>query len=233
MVSQITTGYPIDEHGRAYRRRRLLPGIIVGVILLVLGITVWLFALAESEAVGAPVDCNMPSAAAEDPAAPEGASDPAEGPNLTPVDRDEMLNTAPAALAAFQVRVLNASDQRGAARSVSEDLTAQGFNPAPDNPYGDDSVYATGTLDCVSQIRFGPGGREAAAALWIAMPCAQLIDDGRPGTVVDAVLGSYYESREQSQDAQAALDALRSADPQNTDSAVDPGLLRAVHDTTC
>lgn len=241
MVSQITTGYPTDEKGRPYRRRRQRPAIILAVVLLVGGLVAWVVALSGSNADAVPTACNQPtpaSASASTPAAPApragGPPAPsADPPTLTTVSREEMLSVAPAALATFQVRVLNASTQRGAARSVSDDLTAQGFNPVPDNPYGDDALYPNQDLNCVAQIRFGPAGKASAAAVWLALPCAQLVDDGRPGQGVDVALGEYYKGREQSQDAQAALEALRSADPKNPKTGVDPGLVRAVHSQPC
>ena len=85
----------------------------------------------------------------------------------------------------------------------------------------------------MAQIRFGPAGKAAAASVWIAIPCAELVDDGRTGTSVDVALGQYYKAREQSQDTQAALEALRSADPQNPKTGADPGVVRAVHAQSC
>ncbi|MGW5522234.1 envelope integrity protein Cei [Gordonia sp. NPDC003950] len=238
MVSQITTGYPTDHNGRPYRRRRSRPILIVLAVLAALGVIAWSVALAGSEADATPTDCNVPtpaSASATDSAPADAAPAPtsAEQPTSTVVDRDDMLKVAPAALSTFQVRVLNASTQRGAARSASGDLTAQGFTPASDSAYGDDPLYPNHDLNCVAQIRFGPAGQAAAAAVWLAIPCAQLVNDGRRGTDVDVALGEYYEAQEQSQDAQAALEALRSADPKNPQSGVDPGLVSAVHSQRC
>lgn len=239
MVSKITVGYPTDEKGRPYRRRRYRPAIIAAVVLAIAGVIVWAVALTDTNAGAVPTDCNQPTAASATssvaPGAPAGPmpTPTTAAPKLTAADRDEMLAVPPAPLSAFQVRVLNASTKRGAARSVSDDLTAQGFNPVPEAPYADDTVYPNRDLNCVAQIRFGPAGKSAAAAVWLAIPCAQLVDDGRPGTSVDVALGEYYQSLEQSQDTQAALEALRSADPRNPKAAVDPGLVKAVHSQSC
>ncbi|GAC68897.1 envelope integrity protein Cei [Gordonia soli] len=238
MVSQITAGYPTDERGRPYRRRRYRPAIVAVVVLAVLGLVIWVVALTTGDEESVPTACNEPSPASSTVSAQTGpqapaAPSPAAAPKLTPVNDDDVLSTAPAALATFQVRVLNASNTRGAARSVADDLTAQGFNPVPDNPYGDDTVYANRDLNCVGQIRFGPAGKASAAAVWLALPCAQLVDDGRAGNSVDVALGEYYEGKEQSQDAQAALEALRSADPKNPQTGVDPALVKAVHSAKC
>ncbi|KAF0970785.1 MULTISPECIES: envelope integrity protein Cei [Gordonia] len=230
MVSKITTGYPTDEQGRPYPRRRYAPAIITVVVLLVLGVVVWAIVLGGDNSESVPTACNQPTPST---AVEPGAQQPAEPPVLTQVPRDEMLEVAPAALSTFQVRVLNASEERGAARSVSEDLAAQGFTPAADTPFADDPVYANRDLNCVAQIRFGPAGRAAAAATWLAFPCAQLVDDGRRGTGVDVALGTYHSGGELSQDAQAALEALRSADPKNPETGADPALVKAVHSAPC
>ncbi len=238
MVSQITAGSAVDDKGRPFRRRRPRPAIIAAVVLLLAGMAVWVVALKDTGPAGRPIDCNQPTAAtasesesAEPAGAPTAAA--AAPPTLTSVSRDEMLKVTPAALSTFQVRVLNASSQRGAARSVSDDLTAQGFAPVPDTPYADDPVYPNSDLACVAQIRFGPAGQAGAASVWVAIPCAQLIDDGRRGTSVDVALGEYYEAREQSQDQQATLAALRSADPRNPQTGADPTLVAAVHAAPC
>ncbi|MGV9713394.1 envelope integrity protein Cei [Gordonia sp. NPDC003424] len=237
MVSQITTGSPVDDHGRPFRRRRARPAIIVAALLLVVGLVTWAVALNESGTASVPTNCNQPTAASIDPSAsaapPTPTTPAAKPPSLTAANRQEMLDVAPAALSTFQVRVLNASSQRGAARSVSDDLTAMGFNPTPNDPYADDALYPNRDLNCVAQIRFGPAGKAGAAAVWVAIPCAQLVDDGRKDTTVDVALGEYYESREQSQDAQAALDALRTADPRDPKTGPDPSVVKAVHHQSC
>ncbi|WP_059036461.1 envelope integrity protein Cei [Gordonia desulfuricans] len=237
MVSQITTGYPTDHNGRPIRRRSFRPAIILLAVLVVLAVIVWTVALSNSEAAATPTDCNQPTpatpTATDASGAPTAAPASTAAPTVTVADRDEMLAVSPASLATFQVRVLNASTTRGAARSASDDLTHLGFTPATDSAYGDDPIYPNHDLNCVAQIRFGPAGKAAAAAVWLAIPCAQLVDDGRRDTTVDVALGEHYRAQEQSQDAQAALEALRSADPKSDKNAVDPGLVSAVHAQKC
>lgn len=232
MVSQITTGYPADENGRSYRRRRYAPAIIVTVVLVIVGVVVWVVALSDTQASSAPTDCNQPTPATSTPGETPAAT-LAAPVRLDAVARADMLEVSPAPLSTFQVRVLNASGERGVARSVADDLSGQGFNPAPDNPYGDDTVYPNRDLHCVAQIRFGPAGRAGAAAVWLAFPCAQLVNDNRRGTTVDVALGEYYKSSELSQDTLAALEVLRTADPKKPETGVDPALLKAVHSSTC
>lgn len=228
MVSQITTGFPTDDHGRPFRRRRYIPFAIATVVLLVAGIIIWASALADGDDSSVITACNQPPA----PSASGAPSSAAAAPSLTTVPSADLIDVAPGALSTFQVRVLNASAQRGQARTVLDDLTSQGFTPATDTPYADDTVYDQ-NLACVGQIRFGQASRAAAAALWLAEPCAELIDDGRSGAVVDLVLGTEFTSKEQSQDAQAALESLRSADPKNPKTGADPALVRAVHNSSC
>ncbi|MFT3900188.1 MAG: envelope integrity protein Cei [Gordonia sp. (in: high G+C Gram-positive bacteria)] len=237
MVASITNGYSKDHHGRPFRRRVPTPAVIAVAILAACGVLAWTIALTRGDSTQVPVDCNQPSAASADPSAPPAdkkASDSKDHTTkLTAMNRSEMLEVSPAALPTFGVRVVNASNQRGKAQSVSDDLVAQGFSPVQENPYGDDAVYPNRDLNCVGQIRFGQAGKASAAALWLAIPCAQLVMDGRSGTDVDLAIGQYFTGTEQSADAQAALEALRSADPRNPKTGVDPTLIKAVHDGHC
>ncbi|MFT4127000.1 MAG: envelope integrity protein Cei [Gordonia sp. (in: high G+C Gram-positive bacteria)] len=232
MVSQITTGYPTDHKGNTYRRRRPVPAIIIVAVLAVAALTVWIIALTGATGETTPVACNRPSPVSASPS-PTAATSAPTSSSSTVVARDDLISVSPAPLSAFTVRVLNASTQRGAARSASDDLTSLGFTPAADSAFGDDPLYPNQDLQCVGQIRFGPGGKAAAAAVWLAIPCAELVDDGRRDTSVDVALGEYYRPTAQSQDAQAALDVLRTADPRNPDSGVEPSLIEAVHSRTC
>lgn len=230
MVASITNGYSKDHNGRPFRRRVPTPAIIATAILAALGVLVWSIALTGGTSSRVPVDCNQPSVA--DASTAPGNAKPAQAPKLTAMNRDDIIEVAPAALATFGVRVLNASNQRGKAQSVADELINQGFTPVQDNAVGDDPVYPNRDLNCVGQIRFGEAGKASAAALSLAVPCAQLVQDGRAGTDVDLALGEYFTGTEQSADAQAALEALRSADPRSK-TGVDPALIRAVHAGTC
>lgn len=194
-------------------------------MLAVAAVLVWSFALTGGDQDEAVTSCNQPT---------RSTDTDAPAPLRLDITRDEdMLAVDPAPLSTFQVRVLNASTLRGQARSVSDDLTNQGFNPVPDTAYADDLVYPNQDLNCVAQIRYGPAGERAAAAVWLAIPCAQLVSDARTDSVVDVAIGEHWISREQSQDAQAALEALRSADPKNETSGVEPSLIEAVHSQPC
>ena len=215
VVSRIATGYTTDAKGRPFLRRNLRPGIIVAVVLAVLAAASWVYAFSGAREESYPTDCNI-----------------AESSNLKPVSRSDMLSVSPAPLGAFRVGVLNSAAARGSARSVSDDLTALGFGAA-DPAYGDDTIYKDRDLKCVAQIRFGQAGQAAAAAVWLAAPCAQLVNDGRNGTGVDIALGEFWNSTTPSQDAQAALEALRTADPKSTKAVVDRAIIDAVHQQKC
>ncbi|WP_066167688.1 envelope integrity protein Cei [Gordonia hydrophobica] len=226
MVSKIATGYTTDVKGRPFRRRRMVPALIVVAVLAVAAITTWAVVLFDGGDDARPTDCSDPVAAAS---TASGAPAPTE---LKTVSETDMLSVAPAGLTTFRVSVLNAGADRGAARSASDDLVAEGFTPG-EPAYGDDTVYADRSLDCVGQIRFGQAGQAAAAAVWLAAPCAQLVNDGRKGTDVDLVLGEYYASDRPTQDMQAALEALRSVDPKNPKTAIDRSLIESVHSQSC
>jgi hypothetical protein len=232
VVSQITLGYPTDDRGRPFQRRRWVPFVIVVVVLFVLALVVWVSALSKGSSDPVATTCNRPTA----PSGSASAAPTSAAPRTT-VEPNQLVEVAPAQLSSFQVRVLNASARRGEARSVLDDLTGQGFTPATDTPFGDDTVYPDQNLQCVGQIRFGPAGRAAAAAVWVAVPCAELVDDGRPGTVVDLALGRQFSSKEQTQDQQAVLESLRSTDTSGrtagSTTGADPSLVRAVHSGAC
>lgn len=228
MVSKIATGYTTDVKGRPFRRRRMLPALIVVAVLAVAAIGAWTVVLRSSGEQARPTDCNMPTAA-DSPSAAPNAPAPV---SLTPVSDTDMLSVAPAGLSTFRVSVLNSAAERGAARSVSDDLIAEGFTPG-EPAYGDDTVYTNRDLHCVAQIRFGQAGQAAAAAVWLAAPCAQLVNDGRTASDVDLVLGEFHTTTRPNQDTQAALEALRSVDPKNPKTAIDRSLIEAVHNQPC
>lgn len=237
VVSSITAAsYPTDDHGRPFRRRRWIPWAALICALLLLMLILWTTALSTGGSDPVAAQCPPPPAPSSTPATPADSGAPAAPPAPTlgtTISRSQMDSVAPAALGSFQIRVLNATSQRGAASKVLSDLTSQGFVPVPDPAVGDDPIYYDRSLDCYGQIRFGAAGAGAAAALWIAAPCDELIQDARPGTQVDLVLGNQFKSNDRSQDADALLATLKSASPQDKTTGADPALLTAVHNTKC
>lgn len=218
MVSHITEGTAFDKHGRPFRRRNFLPAIITLAALAVVTMLVWSIALNQSTDVAQAVVCNRPPAPAP--------GEPAPPPLGTQVSRADMTEVAPAKLADTRIRVLNASGQGGQAAEVAGELRDLGFaQPEAAN----DAVYASTRLACHGQIRFGPSGRAAAAAVWLVAPCAELFEDERPDAVVDLAIGTEFSELNASDDIQAVLASLR---PDAT-AAADPTLVEKIHSTGC
>ncbi|KUH99216.1 envelope integrity protein Cei [Mycobacterium sp. IS-3022] len=218
MVAQITEGTAFDEHGRPFRRRYYLPGIVLFVALSVVTLFVWVVALNRPADVQEAAICNPPPAPA-DPGAP--------APTLgEQVSRADMVDVAPARLADTKIRVLNASGQGGQAAEVATALKDLGFaEPTAAN----DPLYATARLECQGQIRFGEAGRAAAAAVWLVAPCTELFQDDRGDDSVDLALGTEFTELSSSDDIEAVLASLR---PDATQPA-DPDLLSEIHSGAC
>ena len=218
MVAQITEGTAFDKHGRPFRRRNFLPGILLLVALAVVTMVVWVIALSRPADVHEAAICNPPPAPA-DPGAP--------GPQLgEQVSRADMTSVAPAKLADAKVKVLNASGQGGQAAEVAGELRDLGFaEPTAAN----DPVYANTRMECQGQIRFGPSGRAAAAAVWLVAPCTELFQDQRTDATVDLAIGTQFTQLSHSDDIDAVLASLR---PEATQAA-DPTLLSKIHTATC
>jgi hypothetical protein len=218
VVAQLTDGTAFDKHGRPFRRRNFLPGILLFVALAVVTMLVWVIALSRPAVVHEATTCNMPPAPA-DPSAP--------GPQLgEQMTRADMTDITPAKLADTKVKVLNASGQGGQAAEVAGELRDLGFaEPTAAN----DPVYANTRLECQGQIRFGPSGRAAAAAVWLVAPCTELFQDQRADAGVDLAIGTEFSTVSHSDDIDAVLASLR---PDATQAA-DPSLLSKIHTATC
>lgn len=111
-------------------------------------------------------------------------------------------------------------------------LKDYGFAAPAAGGYGNDPMYPQG-MACLNQIRFGPAGSGAAAALWVLAPCAELVDDGRKDAVVDLALGTYFSGLDVTADAQEVLRMLRTAPANATDGGANPALVAAVHNRPC
>jgi hypothetical protein len=216
VVAQITEGTAFDKHGRPFRRRNFLPGILLLVALSVATMLVWVIALSRPPDVREAAACNPPP-----PAANPG--DPQLGEQ---VSRATMTEVTPARLADAKIRVLNASGQGGQAAEVAGELRDLGFaEPAAAN----DTVYVNTRLQCQGQIRFGPSGRAAAAAVWLVAPCTELFQDQRGDDTVDLAIGTEFTELTISDDIDAVLASLR---PDATQAA-DPELLKKIHTDAC
>ena len=218
MVAQITEGTAFDKRGRPFRRRNFLPGILLFVALAVVTLLVWVTALSQPPDVREATVCNAPPPAA-DPTVPA----PQLGDQVT---RADMTDVTPAKLADTKTKVLNASGQGGQAAEVAGELRDLGFaDPAAAN----DPLYANARLECQGQIRFGPSGRAAAAAVWLVAPCTELFQDQRSDDTVDLAIGTEFGELTHNDDIDAVLASLR---PDATQAA-DPTLLKKIHTAAC
>jgi hypothetical protein len=216
VVAQITQGTAFDKHGRPFRRRNFLPGICVIVALALATMVIWVIALNRPADVHEAAACNTPPAPA----------DPAQPGLGEHVSRTTMTDVAPAKLADAKIRVLNASGQGGQAGEVAGALRDLGFaQPTAAN----DPLYPSTRLTCQGQIRFGPTGRAAAAAVWLVAPCVELFQDQRNDDSVDLALGTEFTTLTHSDDIDAVLASLR---PDATAQA-DPTLLSKIHTGAC
>jgi len=218
VVAQITEGTAFDKRGRPFRRRNFLPGILLFVALAVVTLLVWVTALSQPPDVREATVCNAPPPAA-DPTVPA----PQLGDQVT---RADMTDVTPAKLADTKIKVLNASGQGGQAAEVAGELRDLGFaDPAAAN----DPIYANARLECQGQIRFGPSGRAAAAAVWLVAPCTERFQDQRSADTVDLAIGTEFGEPTHHDDIDAVLASLR---PDATQAA-DPTLLKKIHTAAC
>lgn len=218
MVAQITEGTAFDKHGRPFRRRNYAPAIVVFAVLAVVTMGIWVIALNRPPDVTEAAACNPP--------ADNATSDPTQSKLGEQVTRASMTEVGPANLADTKIRVLNASGQGGQAAEVAGQLRDLGFaDPTAEN----DPLYANNRLSCHGQIRFGPSGRAAAAAVWLVAPCVELYQDQRPDNTVDLAIGTDFNELTRSDDVEAVLSSLRPEATQPPDAA----LISKIHSTAC
>jgi hypothetical protein len=137
-----------------------------------------------------------------------------------------MTEVIPAKLADTRIQVFNASGQGGQAAEVAGALRDLGFaEPAAAN----DPIYVNARLECQGQIRFGPSGRAAAAAVWLVAPCTELYQDQRGDDTVDLAIGTEFSELSRGDDIDAVLASLR---PDATQAA-DGELLARIHTAAC
>jgi hypothetical protein len=216
VVAQITSGTAFDKHGRPFRRRNFIPGIVVLAALAVVTLVVWVIAFNQTTDVHQLAACNPPPPVADATQTTLGQQVPAA----------TMTDVMPAKLADTKIRVLNASGQGGQAAEVAGALRDLGYAPPT---AGNDTVYENTRLECQGQIRFGPSGRAAAAALWLVAPCTELYQDQRPDDTVDLAIGTEFTDVSHNDDIDAVLASLK---PDATQPA-DTTLLKKVHGAAC
>jgi hypothetical protein len=217
VVAQITQGTAFDKHGRPFRRRNFMPAILLFAVLAVITLIVWVVALSRPVDVAEAAACNLPA---------DVSSDPTQSKLGERMNRAAMTEVGPAKLADTKIRVLNASGQGGQAAEVAGELRDLGFSePTAEN----DPLYTNNRLSCQGQLRFGPNGRAAAAAVWLVAPCVELYQDQRPDNTVDLAIGTDFSELAHSDDIEAVLSSLR---PEATQPA-DPTLLTKIHSASC
>ncbi|MDT5338057.1 MAG: hypothetical protein QOD90_3562 [Mycobacterium sp.] len=216
VVAQITSGTAFDKHGRPFRRRNYIPGIVVVAALAVVTLVVWVIAFNQPTDTHQLAACNPPPPVAN-------ATQTALGEQVTTAT---MSDVTPAKLADTKIRVLNASGQGGQAAEVAGALRDLGYAPPT---AGNDTVYENTRLECQGQIRFGPSGRAAAAALWLVTPCTELFEDQRPDDTVDLAIGTEFSEVSHNDDIDAVLASLRPDATQPAEST----LLKKIHSAAC
>lgn len=87
------------------------------------------------------------------------------------------------------VRVLNATERQGLARTVADELSDRGFTI---DAVANDEVVRKQTG--VAELRYGPKGRQQALLLQYYLPGAELVPVERKGRIVDIALGEAFES---------------------------------------
>jgi hypothetical protein len=112
------------------------------------------------------------------------------------------------------LRVLNASQVVGQAKTVTDELRAAGFAsilPQDNDPLYPAASYPQAVLHCYGEIRFGQAGQAEARTVLMVAPCAQLVLDNRIDNSVDLALGSTYTLAPISDAVQAQLTQIRNA----------------------
>ena len=99
--------------------------------------------------------------------------------------------TRPADPSAIDLRVVNSSQTRGEASTLTKDLQDAGFDSIADA--SNDPLYPANDLVCAQEIRFGQTGLRQARTVLLVAPCAQLVMDDRMGQDVDLALGANYD----------------------------------------
>lgn len=199
--------------------------MVIAVLLIGAGV-IWFQALKPTPTLGS--GCNPPGPAPTTVAptsrssttgkASSGASTSASSARTTAVstslgtftDKNTLVTSRPADPTQLQVSVYNASHQRGMAKTLSDEMRADGF--ASIDKVDNDPLYPAGDLRCVGEIRYGPAGVYGARTALLMMPCAQLVVDTRVDASVDIAVGALYQFTTTPNAVKAQLAAIKQAD---------------------
>lgn len=203
----MAAGNVMRSGGQRYRKRRPLPAFLLILVLGVAATIVWIRVMNADEEVTGAAHCDPPPA--KSAVAPSGAAPVKLGKAL---EIDALNRTAPAAPASALVRVVNASNKRGVARLVTENLKALGFTQIGDPT--NDTVYG-GAMACRAQIRFGALGTAAARTISLLEPCAELIRDDRADATVDIAVGEKFNDLHPNRAARTLLEQMNDFAAQN------------------
>ncbi len=125
------------------------------------------------------------------------------------VDPNVLAATRPADPSTVPVRVLNASDVTGQAKTVTDELRRAGFSSILQQ--ANDPLYPAWDLRCYGEIRYGYAGLAEARAVLMVAPCAQLVRDDRQDNSVDLSLGKLYQVKPISKKVLGELTAIKNA----------------------
>jgi hypothetical protein len=174
-----------------------MPAVLLALVLVTVAGLVWTIVLRPDPTAG---DCQVAAEATGAAVAP--------GQRLAVDGLDEV---SPAPPQQVRVQVLNASGERGEAAIVGGGLSELGF--APTGRPANDPVHPAFDLLCYGEIRFGVAGETAARTLSLALPCAELVRDARPDSMVDLALGTKFTALQPNTAALAALQHLGQLGP--------------------
>ncbi|MGH3837326.1 MAG: envelope integrity protein Cei [Pseudonocardiaceae bacterium] len=183
---------PPAGRSRRYRTRRPMRAVLLALVLSTVAGLVWAGVLLPEATAGGCQEAADTAAAAVTP-----------GQRL-PVDGLDGVSPAPPQQ--VRVQVLNASGTRGEAAIVGGGLSELGF--APTDTAANDPLHPAFDLLCHGEIRFGVAGQAAARTLSLAVPCAELVRDARPDSMVDLALGTKFTTLRPNAAAHQALQVL-------------------------
>ncbi|MGH3921207.1 MAG: envelope integrity protein Cei [Pseudonocardiaceae bacterium] len=176
-----------------YRARRPMRAVLLALVLSTAAGLVWASVLLPEATAGS---CQDAAEAATTAVVTPGQRLPVDG-------LDGVSPTPPQQV---RVQVLNAGGTRGEAAIVGGGLSELGF--APTDTAANDPLHPAFDLLCHGEIRFGVAGQAAARTLSLAVPCAELVRDARPDTMVDLALGTKFITLRPNAAAHQALQIL-------------------------